>query len=79
MTLNFHTLKHLGVCCLLRRNLAYHDLMGATIALAQLFSFIFSKMNEAGFIRAHYYPQVVLRVGGGQNFRGFSSIPLEIR
>jgi hypothetical protein len=25
--------------------------MGTTIALAQLFSFIFSKMNEAGFIK----------------------------
>ncbi|MFN4895563.1 MAG: hypothetical protein ACK5HO_07225 [Pseudomonadota bacterium] len=46
MTLKFHTLEHIGVCCLLRRNLATDGVfMGAKIALAQQFSFIFFK-NE---------------------------------
>ncbi len=45
MKLKFHTLEHIGVCCLLRRGLGL-----AKIALAQHFSFIFFKMNEAGFI-----------------------------
>jgi hypothetical protein len=45
MTLKFHTLEHIGVCGLLRRNLVMLLFRGAKIALAQQFSLIFSK-NE---------------------------------
>jgi hypothetical protein len=45
MTLNFHTLEALRSLLSSRAQIA-----PAKIALAQLFSFIFAKMNEAGFI-----------------------------
>jgi hypothetical protein len=45
MTLNFHTLKHLGVCCFLRHNLAPPRLRSPSYSHS-----FFSKMNEAGFI-----------------------------
>ena len=46
MTLNFHTLKHVGVCCLLRRNLAPPRLLSPSYSHS-----FFSKMNEAEFIK----------------------------
>ena len=45
MTLKFHTLEHIGVCCLLRRNLATPRLRSPSNSHS-----FFSKMNEAGFI-----------------------------
>jgi hypothetical protein len=62
MTLKFHTLEHIGVCCLLRRNLAKPRLR----SLSNSHSF-FSKMNEAGFKSwAAQHPEAMLakvRVG----------------
>jgi hypothetical protein len=45
--------RHIGVSCLLRCNLAALIIfMGAKVALAEPFSFIFSKISEAGFMLA---------------------------
>ena len=44
MTLKFHTLKQIEVCCLLRRNLAPPRLRSPSYSHS-----FFSKMNEAGF------------------------------
>jgi hypothetical protein len=49
MRLQFRKLEHIGVYCLLRRNLAILLFMGTKIALAQKFSFIFFK-DECGWV-----------------------------